>query len=579
MNLLAVVLAVSAAWFDAEVSRSAKWPAGTDPVEIVGTGTWDGRRFVSEGGKTLAYEEAFGAGLSFDPTVPRDAADGEVTLTTEMTFAPRIRLVAPKAGKAAITVLGEGADAAYYGVVTNTWVKLAGATPVLDTPVKVAVTLKATDGDVLVRYAVDGTTLTADGQEWLKSSAADTTVTRLSYQGSGRVASLGGEARGVDVCALTIPETLDGMSVAAVRVGGVEVAPTGERVYEIPTNAVVTVAFAAERGSVLSSPTMRFEMTQAMELPETGRPTPIDPTAIAISEFMAAPTNGCDWVELRNATNVDVDVAGWFVTDDYAKKLSKWKAIEGDAVVPANGYLVVQVDGDVTAWPAGVAYAKIGLQFPLNEYRACYKMGGQPIVQRLCDKGHDWKAIEQLIPDMMNCGLLGHPFVCPDMIGSGSWTAFLPAAPHPYEPEIFVRSAQIHALAPMMQFSAAPWRMLKGEAFEAVKAAAWTRMKFADYILSVAKASAKSGEPMLRAMEYEFPGEGAEKLTDQFMLGSKLLVAPQVVKGAKTRTVFIPSGTWTADDGSEVTGPKTVEVATPLMRLPYFVKKGSGIRE
>lgn len=219
------------------------------------------------------------------------------------------------------------------------------------------------------------------------------------------------------------------------------------------------------------------------------------------------------------------------------------------------------------------AYAKIGLEFPLNEYRACFKMGGQPLVQRLCDKGHNWAAVQQLVPDMINCGLMGHSFVCPDMIGGGSWMAFMPDAPTPFDPELFVRSAQAHALAPMMQFSAAPWRMLKGEHLEAVRAAAWTRMKFADYILSVAKDSAKSGEPMLRAMEYEFPGEGAERLTDQFMLGSKLLVAPQVVKGAKTRTVFIPSGTWTADDGSVVTGPKTVEVETPLSRLPYFTKK------
>lgn len=219
------------------------------------------------------------------------------------------------------------------------------------------------------------------------------------------------------------------------------------------------------------------------------------------------------------------------------------------------------------------AYAKIGLEFPLNEYRACFKMGGQPLVQRLCDKGHNWAAVQQLVPDMINCGLMGHSFVCPDMIGGGSWMAFMPDAPTPFDPELFVRSAQAHALAPMMQFSAAPWRMLKGEHLEAVRAAAWTRMKFADYILSVAKDSAKLGEPMLRAMEYEFPGEGAERLTDQFMLGSKLLVAPQVVKDAKTRTVFIPSGTWTADDGSVVTGPKTVEVETPLSRLPYFTKK------
>ena len=187
MNLLAVVLAVSAAWFDADVVGSAKWPAGTGPVEIAGTGTWDGRRFIVEGGKTLSYEEAFGAGLTFAPTVPRDAADGEVVLATEMTFGPRRRLVAPKGSKAAITVLGEGADAAYFGVVTNTWVKLAGATPILDTPVGVEVTLRATDSGLFVRYAVDGTTLTADGQEWLRSAAADTMVTRLSYQGTGRV--------------------------------------------------------------------------------------------------------------------------------------------------------------------------------------------------------------------------------------------------------------------------------------------------------------------------------------------------------------------------------------------------------
>ena len=219
------------------------------------------------------------------------------------------------------------------------------------------------------------------------------------------------------------------------------------------------------------------------------------------------------------------------------------------------------------------AYARIGLEFPLNEYRACFKMGGQPLVQRLCYKDHSWKAVQQLVPDMIACGLLGHPFVCPDMIGGGSWMAFMPDAPTPFDPELFVRSAQAHALSPMMQFSAAPWRLLKGEHLDAVRAAAWTRMKHTDYILEVAKASAKSGEPMLRAMAYEFPGEGAEKVIDQFMLGSKLLVAPQTAKGAKTRTVFIPSGTWVADDGNEVAGPKTIEVATPLMRLPYFVRK------
>ena len=361
MNLLAVVLAVTGAWFDANVAGSAKWPSGSDPVEIAGTGTWGGRGFVIETGKSLSYDEAYGKGLSFVPTVVRDAADGEVTFTTEMTFTERTRLAAPDGAKAAVTVLCEEEGPVYCGLVTNVWAKLAGATPVLDKPVAVTVTLRKQDGGLFVRYAVDGTSLTANGAEWLLSSATETAVTCLSYQGTGTVAALGGEAAGVANCTLTIPETLEGMSVSAVRVGGVEIPATAERVYEIPTNAFVTVAFVAEKGAVLSSSTMLFAMTQSMELPEERRPVPISPTAITISEFMAAPTNGLDWVELRNVADVDVDVAGWLITDDYTKKIAKWKTIEGDAVVPANGYLVVRVDSDVAEWPAGVAHAKLGL--------------------------------------------------------------------------------------------------------------------------------------------------------------------------------------------------------------------------
>ena len=221
------------------------------------------------------------------------------------------------------------------------------------------------------------------------------------------------------------------------------------------------------------------------------------------------------------------------------------------------------------------AYAKIGLQFPLNEYRACYKMGGQPLVQRLCDKDHDWRSVQRLVPDMIACGLLGNSFVCPDMIGGGSWMAFAPDAPTPFDAELFVRGAQVHALAPMMQFSAAPWRMLKGEHLKAVRDAAWLRMRFTPYIVQTAKDSAKSGEPMLRAMEYEFPGCGYEKVTDQFMLGSDLLVAPQTTKGAATRKVFVPAGEWKADDGTVVKGPCEIEVKTPLSRLPHFVRQGA----
>ena len=215
----------------------------------------------------------------------------------------------------------------------------------------------------------------------------------------------------------------------------------------------------------------------------------------------------------------------------------------------------------------GENWAKLGLEYPFNEYRACWKMGGQPLVQRLCDKGSDFGSLATLVPDMIGAGLLGHSFVCPDMIGGGMLDNFWGGT---FDREAFIRSAQVHALAPMMQFSAAPWRVLSPEDFAIIRKAVAVRQKFAPYYVELARACAKSGEPMLRSMDYQFPGCGYEAVTDQFAMGDRLIVAPQLEKGAASRAVKIPAGTWRADDGTVVTGPKEVTVKTPIDRIPYF---------
>ena len=218
-----------------------------------------------------------------------------------------------------------------------------------------------------------------------------------------------------------------------------------------------------------------------------------------------------------------------------------------------------------------MAYAKYCLDYPVCEYRNAWRFQGQPVVERLHDKGHDWKELRKLVPDMIVGGLLGHPFMCPDMIGGGSWTAFLPGAP--FDPELFVRSAQVHALCPMMQFSASPWRVLDKEHQQIVRNTVETRQKFADRFVELARASGHTGEPMLRNLEYNYPGQGYAAVGDQFMMGTGLLVAPVVEKGQTERKVVIPPGTWIADDGEKVVGPKTITVKTPLSRLPYFTLK------
>ena len=216
-------------------------------------------------------------------------------------------------------------------------------------------------------------------------------------------------------------------------------------------------------------------------------------------------------------------------------------------------------------------FAKIGLSYPYNEYRATWKMGGQPLVQRLHDKSHDWKDLKKLIPHMLLEGIMGYPFSCPDMIGGGQFTSFLDDAP--IDQELVVRSTQVHALMPMMQFSVAPWRILDERHFKAVLDAVNLRDKFKETILNLAKKASTTGEPIVRSMEYAYPHKGYVEITDQFMLGNNILVAPFLSKGEGSRKVILPKGTWKSDAGKDYKGGKSITINVPLTRLPYFTKE------
>ena len=212
-------------------------------------------------------------------------------------------------------------------------------------------------------------------------------------------------------------------------------------------------------------------------------------------------------------------------------------------------------------------YSQFGLRYPLNEFRACWKNGGQPLVQRLKDKWHSRSDLKKLIPGMIIEGLSGYPFSCPDMIGGGDWVSFFD--PSKIDQDLIVRSAQCHALMPMMQFSVAPWRILDRTHLEAVKKAVLLRQKFTPLIMSLAQEAAETGEPILKCMEYRFPNQGLEEVADQFMLGNKILVAP-VITQEHLRKVILPSGKWEASNGLKYTGGKTIEVNVPIDELLYF---------
>jgi len=63
---------------------------------------------------------------------------------------------------------------------------------------------------------------------------------------------------------------------------------------------------------------------------------------------------------------------------------------------------------------------------------------------------------------------------------------------------------------------------------------------------------------------------------DQFMFGPAFLVTPVTEPGANTRRAYLPKAKWYDFwTGTSVEGPRTVDAAAPIEKLPLFVRAGS----
>lgn len=219
------------------------------------------------------------------------------------------------------------------------------------------------------------------------------------------------------------------------------------------------------------------------------------------------------------------------------------------------------------------AWNDFGTRYEYHEYKDTYDRGGKATIQRIRDRNHSWddNGLQTLIPTALLQGLLGYPYICPDMVGGGEWSCNLDPN-FKADEELFVRMAQCSALFPMIQFSWAPWRKLKKNNRELCLEAARLHSLFADKIIELVNNTKHTGEPILRSMEYSYPHCGYERIDDQFLLGEDILVCPVVVKGQTKRRVHLPEGKWRYVDGAVYSGGGVIEVDAPISVLPYFEK-------
>lgn len=98
-----------------------------------------------------------------------------------------------------------------------------------------------------------------------------------------------------------------------------------------------------------------------------------------------------------------------------------------------------------------------------------------------------------------------------------------------------------------------------------------------DYIRSLMQTAHETGAPVIRPLFYEFPNDrDCFDISDAYMFGPDILVAPICYKGAQSRRVYLPAGdTFTCAGSGEVfEGGRWIEAEAALDTIPIFLRGG-----
>ena len=112
------------------------------------------------------------------------------------------------------------------------------------------------------------------------------------------------------------------------------------------------------------------------------------------------------------------------------------------------------------------------------------------------------------------------------------------------------------------------------DVYEILKEYVLLRERMKPYLKELMREASENGSPVMRTMFYEFPEDPAcWEADEQYMFGSRYLVAPVLYAGMREREVYLPKGTWKELATDKVyEGGRTVAVKAPLEVIPVFEK-------
>ncbi|MFN8510351.1 MAG: glycoside hydrolase family 31 protein [Deinococcaceae bacterium] len=190
------------------------------------------------------------------------------------------------------------------------------------------------------------------------------------------------------------------------------------------------------------------------------------------------------------------------------------------------------------------------------------------------DNSSYWDHLEMNLSLLLGLSISGVPFVGSDIGGFGGNATG----------ELLVRWTQMGVFYPFMRNHSAagtqpqePWRF--GEVWvEPIRLALELRYRLLPYLYRLMEIAEQTGAPPLRPMLWHYPKDAtACGLSDQFMFGEDVLVAPVIRPKHRHRTVYFPSNGWIRIDTLEAgrTYSQGFHVVNAnLDQIPMFLRPG-----
>ncbi len=185
----------------------------------------------------------------------------------------------------------------------------------------------------------------------------------------------------------------------------------------------------------------------------------------------------------------------------------------------------------------------------------------------------EWQYFAPVIKAGINIGLSG----------VGYWSHCMGGFEHVADPELYNRWVQFGMFSPIaLVFGMEhpnykePWSY-GPEALANFKKYDILRYRLMPYIYSNAYNLNQTGMPLMRALVLEYQNDNnVYEIGDQYLFGNNLMVCPVTTKGAQTRSVYLPEGTWYDYwTGKKYTGKQYIHVVTPPDTIPVFAKGGA----